>query len=70
MNHREVAREAADQNGSSQDPPDPGLDVPERLGHEAHGNTPWVYLYPASGSSDSQVIANVSAGVGFVNVSL
>lgn len=36
--------------------------------NEDHGaSTPYVYLYPASGSSASAIIANLSNGVGFVN---
>jgi len=33
----------------------------------AHGITSHTYMYPASGSSDAQIVANVSAGVGYVN---
>ncbi len=33
----------------------------------AHGITSHTYLYPASGSSSSQIIQNVSDGVGYVN---
>ncbi|MEA3445516.1 MAG: C25 family cysteine peptidase, partial [Bacteroidota bacterium] len=33
----------------------------------AHGITSHTYLYPASGSSASQIIADISAGVGFAN---
>jgi len=33
----------------------------------AHGITSHTYLYPASGSSDAQIIADVSSGVGYVN---
>jgi len=33
----------------------------------AHGLTSHTYLYPASGSSSSQIIQNVSNGVGYVN---
>ncbi|MBW6514798.1 MAG: T9SS type A sorting domain-containing protein [Candidatus Syntrophosphaera sp.] len=33
----------------------------------AHGITSHTYLYPASGSSDAQIVADVSAGVGYVN---
>jgi hypothetical protein len=33
----------------------------------AHGITSHTYLYPASGSSDAAIVADVSAGVGYVN---
>ncbi len=33
----------------------------------AHGINSFTYMYPASGSSDSQIIQNVSNGVGYVN---
>ncbi len=33
----------------------------------AHGINCFTYMYPASGSSDSQIIQNVSNGVGYVN---
>lgn len=35
--------------------------------NNAHGITPYTYLYPASGSSASQIVGNVSAGSGYVN---
>ncbi len=39
----------------------------EHYFNAAHGITSHTYLYPASASSDAQVIADVSNGVGFVN---
>jgi len=35
----------------------------------AHGNTPWIYLYPDSGGSGAaaKIVANVSSGAGYVN---
>lgn len=33
----------------------------------AHGINSFTYMYPASGSSDNQIIQNVSNGVGYVN---
>ncbi len=35
--------------------------------NSAHGITSHTYLYPASGSSDAAIVADVSAGVGYVN---
>lgn len=35
--------------------------------NEAHGVTDYTYLYPDAGSSDSEIIADISNGVGFVN---
>lgn len=35
--------------------------------NSAHGLNMYTYLYPASGSSSSQIISNVSGGVGFAN---
>jgi hypothetical protein len=35
--------------------------------NNAHGINSHTYLYPASGSSDAQIVANVSAGMGYVN---